>query len=370
MSINRIPLVNFSAYYHKSHNNIIKILQNVISQAHFINSIEKATFEDNFARYIGVKYCVGVGNGTDALEIAIKALQMPEHSEIITHSNTFISTALGIVNNGLIPVFVDINEETLMIDVDKIEENINVNTKAICFAHLFGTSPNMNKLIEIAKKYNLYLIEDCCQSHGSRYNNIISGNFGDVGCFSFYPSKNLGCFGDGGTIITNNDNLYNNIKLLHNLGSKIKNNHEIIGRNSRLDSIQAAILDYKLLDLDTNNDLRRQHAELYYKLLSHNKYIKLLKIEDNVVPVWHLFIIRVLNNKRSELINYLNHLNIETGIHYPIPIHKQQAFKDYNHILLPNTELIATELLSLPMYPELLPHYIIFICDSINNFFF
>lgn len=354
-----------------------------ITNSQFIQGEDTKLFEKEFASFIGVKYCIGVGNGTDALEIAIKSLNLEPGSEIILQPNTFIATALGISNNNLIPVFVDINPDTLMIDHTQIESKITNKTRALCIVHLYGTSPNMNEILRIKKQYNLLLIEDCAQSHGSLYNGQYSGTFGDIACFSFYPGKNLGCYGDGGAITTNSGELFQCIKLIHNLGSEVKYHHIIKGRNSRLDTIQAGILRIKLKYLDKNNELRRQNAKLYNKLLENVKGIKTLSILENVMPVWHLYIIRVLgkdnttndtvnNNeisKREALQLYLKENGIETGIHYPIPIHKQKAYLEYNKDSYHITDIISNEILSLPMYPELSHDKIEYICKKINEFF-
>jgi dTDP-4-amino-4,6-dideoxygalactose transaminase len=340
-----------------------------ITNTQFISGNEKNAFEKEFADYIGVKYCIGVGNGTDALEIGIQSLDFEPGSEILTQPNSFIATALGISTNNLKPVFVDIEPDTLMIDHTKITSRITSKTKAICIVHLYGTSPNITEILRITKLYNLKLIEDCAQSHGSLYNGKKTGTFGDIACFSFYPGKNLGCFGDGGAILTNSLETYNKIKLLHNLGSENKYYHEIKGRNSRLDNIQAGILRVKLKYLDINNVHRQYNASIYYEQLKNIKNIKTINIIENCNPVWHLYIIRVLDGKRDVLQKYLKENNIETGIHYPIPIHKQKAYIEYNNENYPNTELVSSELLSLPMYPELEIPKIIYICATIKSFF-
>jgi dTDP-4-amino-4,6-dideoxygalactose transaminase len=357
----------------KSDNNVIleieKSIQNNIKNGDFVNGNDKKLFEEEFAYYIGTKYSIGVGNGTDALELAIKSLKIEEKSEIITHPNSFISTTLSIVNNNHIPIFVDIDENTLMINVDKIEEKITEKTKALCIAHLFGSSPNMEKIMHIVKKYRIYLIEDCAQSHGSYYNGQKSGTFGDISCFSFYPSKNLGCYGDGGAICTNNQTLYDNICLLKKLGSYEKYYYSIKGRNTNLDNIQAGILRIKLKKLDENNAIRREIVNIYKNELKDCKEIVIPSISNNCESVFHFFMIRVLNNKRNEIIQYLRNSNIETNIHYPVPIHKQESFKEYNHKSYPICELMSSQILSLPLYPGLTKDEIIYVCNKIKEFY-
>jgi dTDP-4-amino-4,6-dideoxygalactose transaminase len=357
----------------KSDNNISseieKSIQNNIKNGDFINGKDKKLFEEEFASYIGTKYCIGVGNGSDALEIAIKSLEIEENSEIITHPNSFISTTLAIVNNKHIPIFVDIDENTLMIDVDKIEEKITRKTKALCMAHLFGSSPNMVKIMYIVKKYGLYLIEDCAQSHGSSYNGQKSGTFGDISCFSFYPSKNLGCYGDGGAICTNNQKLYNNICLLKKLGSYEKYYYSIKGRNTNLDNIQAGILRIKLKKLDENNEARREIVNIYKNELKECEGILIPTINDNCESVWHFFMIRVLNNKRNEMTEYLRNANIETNIHYPVPIHKQESFNEYSCESYPICEIMSSQILSLPLYVGLTKDEIIYVSNKIKEFY-
>jgi len=348
---------------------IIKSIVDNVNNNDFINGKEKILFEKEFANFIGTNYCIGVGNGTDALEIAIQSLELENESEIIVQSNTYISTVLGITQNKLSPIFVDIDNSTMMMDVNKIEEKITNKTKAICVVHLFGNSPNMDKILEITRRNNLYLIEDCAQSHGSYYKTNRTGSMGDVSCFSFYPGKNIGCYGDGGAICTNNEIFYNRIKLLHNLGFEIKNNHLIKGRNSRLDTIQAGILRIKLNYLDKCNEKRINIADTYLRELKNIKKIILPIVDNNIKSVWHLFVIRVLNNKREDLKEDLYKNGIETGIHYPIPIHKQVAFKEYNNQSYAICEQISNEILSLPIYPELDIDNVLFICNKIKLFF-
>ena len=255
------------------------------------------------------------------LATPIQCLELPDNAEIITQGNTFISTCLGGLNNGIKIRLVDINPETYMIDETKIESLINENTKVIIPVHLYGNCANMDKIMEIAKKYNLYVIEDCAQAHGCLYKGRKVGSFGDLACFSFYPGKNLGAFGDGGAIITNKDKFNDKIRKIKNLGSIKKYHHEIIGRNSRLDSIQAAVLNVKLKYLDIKNKKRRDVANLYNKLLNNIKDLELPKIETYCIPVYHLFVIRLENeNIRNKLQKYLKNNGIDTGIHYPISI--------------------------------------------------
>ena len=365
--MNNINFLNLKKNYLSSKKEIDEEIMKVINTTSFIQGNIVTKFENNFANYIGSKHCIGVGNGTDALEIAINCLNLPPNSEIITQGNTFIATCLGALNNGFKIRLVDINPNTYMIDETKIESLINENTKVIIPVHLYGNSANMDKIMKIAKKYNLYIIEDCAQAHGCLYNDKKVGTFGDLACFSFYPGKNLGAFGDGGAIVTNNDKLNQRIRKIKNLGSIIKYHHEILGRNSRLDSIQAAVLNVKLKYLDNNNKKRRDVADLYNKLLNNIKQIKLHKIEYNCIPVYHLFVIRLENEEiRNKLQKYLKDNGIETGIHYPISIKDLKCIDNNDKTDI--SDNYSKKILSLPMYPELEKGEINYICKKINNF--
>lgn len=364
-----IKFLDLKKNYLSSKKEIDAEIQKVIDTTSFINGNIVEEFENNFSKYIGIKHCIGVGNGTDALEIAINSLQLPPNSEIITQGNTFVATCLGALNNNFKIRLTDINPETYMIDVSQIENLINKNTKVIIPVHLYGHSADMDKIMEIAKKYNLYVIEDCAQAHGCLYKGKRVGTFGNLSCFSFYPGKNLGAFGDGGCIITNDDKLNERIRKIKNLGSIIKYHHEILGRNSRLDSIQSAILNVKLKYLDNNNYKRRKVADKYFNLLKDIREIILPKIENYCIPVFHLFVIRLQNEEiRDNLKKFLNNNNIETGIHYPISINNLKSIKnvqDKTNI----SDNYSKRILSLPMYPELLSEEINYVCSKIKEFF-
>lgn len=342
-------------------------INNNLQKCNYILGDEVKLFENNFASYIGVKYCIGVGNGTDALEIAICALDLPPESEIIVQGNTYIATCLSVINNSYKLVLCDVDKDTHMINIDEIKKKITHKTKAIILVHLYGFMTNMDKILEICEKYNLYLIEDCAQSHGATYLNKRAGSFGIMSCFSFYPSKNLGAYGDGGCIATNDDKLNEKIRKLSNLGCKIKYNHEIIGRNSRLDTIQASILNVKLKYLDTNNNKRLNNALLYSELLGKNQNIILPIILKETIPVYHLYVIRA--KKRDLLQKYLSAHGIETLIHYPVPLCNTPALQSYIDNITKNVSELCDEIISLPMYPELERDEIIYICNKINDFY-
>lgn len=346
-----------------------KINEIFFNKSNFISGDDVQEFEVNFSNYIGSKYCIGLANGTDALEIALHSLQLNKEDEIITQANTYVASCLGVSNNNLNLKIVDINKDTYQMDLDMLEKSITTKTKVILVVHLTGACCNMNKLLEIVNKHNLILIEDCAQSHGALYNNKKLGTFGLLSTFSFYPGKNLGAFGDAGAICTNNEKLANYIMKYKNNGCIEKYKHEIIGRNSRLDTIQASILSIKLQNLDLNNAKRRDNAYLYNELLKNIDDIECPTIEEGCLPVYHLYTIKT--NYRTELIKYLKEKNIETGIHYPISIYELECYKDklitseYPVHSIENSKKI----LSLPMYPDLTKEEIMIVCDNIKNFF-
>ena len=365
----KIKFLDLKENYLSIKEEIDREIHKVIDTTSFINGPIVEEFENNFSKYIGVKHCIGVGNGTDALEIAIQSLDLPPNSEIITQGNTFMATCLGVINNSFSLRLVDIYDENYMINVDEIEKIINEKTKVIIPVHMYGHSANMNKIINIAKKHNLYVIEDCAQAHGCLYNGQRVGSFGDIACFSFYPGKNLGAFGDGGAITTNNDILNEKIRMLKNLGSRQKYNHEIIGRNSRLDSLQAAILNVKLKYLDDNNKKRRDIAEQYNAIFKDYSYLKIPKVEKYCIPVYHLYVIQVKNDViRNKLQKYLQEKSIETGIHYPISIQDSLCIKT-NNDSVPISNKQSRKILSLPIYPELSKNKVNYIINNIIEFY-
>jgi dTDP-4-amino-4,6-dideoxygalactose transaminase len=294
---------------------------------------------------------VGVNSGSDALFLVLKALQIGRDDEVITVSHTFISSVDSIVRNGAKPVFIDINPDTYCIDTSQIEKKITKKTKAILPVHLYGNPVNMDSIMETAKKYNLYVIEDACQAHGAKYKCKRVGGIGDVGCYSFYPVKNLGAYGDGGMVVTDNAELAEKIRKLRNYGQPKKYEHDFVGVNSRLDEIQAACLRVKLKHLDRWNQGRRQIASLYATLLKNIPVITPGQSEF-AEHVYHLYVIR--SEHRDSLQEKLSKKNIHTQIHYPIPVHKQKAYQELGfNVTLPVTEQICKEILSLPMHPFL-----------------
>jgi dTDP-4-amino-4,6-dideoxygalactose transaminase len=363
----KINFVDLGKPYKKHKKEIDKAIQKVLDNHNFVLGEELFLFEKEFAEYCGAKYCVGVASGTDALMLSLKALGVGPGDEVITVANSFIATAASISLVGAKPVLTDIDKNTYNIDVSKIEEKINKKTKVILPVHLYGRPADMDPIIALAKKYKLKILEDACQAHGAKYKNRRIGSIGDITAFSFYPVKNLGAYGEAGAITTNNSHLAEKIRMLRNHGQKVKYKHVFKGYNSRLDTIQAAVLRVKLKYLDEGNTKRRKLAELYNKLFK-NMDIKTPNISEDFYSVFHLYVIEV--KKRRELMNVLKKYGISTQIHYPIPIHLQIACKDlgYKKGSFKITEQCSKNTLSLPMYPELTENEVRYIASSVKKF--
>jgi dTDP-4-amino-4,6-dideoxygalactose transaminase len=325
-------------------------------------------FEKEFANYLGSRYCVGLNSGLDALILAFRALNIGDGDEVIVPANTYIASVLGISENGATPVFVE-PDEYHNINADKIEEKITERTKAILVVHLHGQAADMQKIKDIADKHNLYLIEDCAQSHGAHFEGKMTGTWGDIGCFSFYPTKNLGAFGDSGSVVTDNPEIYEKIKMLRNYGSKVKYHNEILGVNSRLDEIQAALLSVKL---GHYKEIRKEREETAKKYLENISNINLVSpvIREGSEHVWHLFTLKVNNGKRDIFQKYLAEHEIATQIHYPIPPHLSEAYQylggkegDY-----PITEDYAATLVSLPLYEGMTDEEVNYVINVVNKY--
>lgn len=335
----------------------------VLNSGLYLLGEKNEEFYEHFALFCGTKYAIGVANGLDALSLIIKAYGFRAGDEIIVPANTYIASILAISQNGCTPVLVEPDIKTYNINFDLIEEKITFRTKAIMVVHLYGQAVQMKRIWEIAKKYNLKIIEDSAQAHGALYQGRRTGNLGDASGFSFYPGKNLGCLGDGGAITTNDESLYNRLKALANYGSHIKYQHIYQGQNSRLDEIQAGILDVKLKRLDEDNQRRREIAQ-YYRLNIKNPLILLPEVKNEDGHVWHLFVIRI--QKRELFQEYLYKNGIETIIHYPIPPHKQKAYVEWKDLSLPITEQIHKEVLSLPISPVMTDNEVRKVVEVIN----
>jgi dTDP-4-amino-4,6-dideoxygalactose transaminase len=341
-------------------------IEKVMSSGGFILGEDVGLFEQEFSAYCGVKYGIGVNSGTDALFLACLACGIGKGDEVITPAYTYIATSLGISMAGAIPVFADVEEKTYSIDILKIEKAITKKTKAILLVHLYGHPADMDPIIQIAKKHKLKVIEDCAQAHGALYKNKKVGSFGDVACFSFYPTKNLGAFGDGGMVITNSEEIREKMILLRDYGRKGRYEHIIKGYNSRLDTLQAAVLRVKLKHLDEWNEKRRKNAALYTKLFKESKLDIILPLEEAYAKhVYHLYAVRVKD--RKDVMEKLADKGVRTLIHYPIPVHLQECYKElkYKKGDFPIAEKCCEEIMSLPMYPELTEEEIRYVVEQL-----
>lgn len=363
----QIPFVSFKPMEQELDTDIRNAFERVYNRSWYIEGAEDEAFEKSFADYCGAEYCIGVGNGLDALMLILKALEIGAGDEVIVPSNTYIATALAVTYVGAEVVFVEPDIRTFNIDVDRIEEAITNKTKAIMPVHLYGQPCNMDKIMDIAQKHNLYVIEDCAQAHGATYKEKKVGTFGIAAGFSFYPGKNLGALGDGGAVVTSDASLAKKVRALGNYGSDYKYHHIYKGNNSRLDEFQAAFLSVKLPHLDRMNDARRAIAARYLTGIKREDII-LPCVWDGVSPVWHIFGIRC--KRRDELEAYLKEKGISTNKHYPIPMHLQECYKDlgYGKGKYPIAEEISDTQLSLPMYYGMTDAEVQYVIDSINSF--
>lgn len=363
----KVPFVSFIPMEKELDKDIRKAFERVYTRSWYIEGAEDEQFEKAFANYCGVDYCVGVGNGLDALMLALKAIGVGAGDEVIVPSNTYIATALAVTYVGATPVFVEPDIRTFNIDPTKIEPCITSKTKAVIPVHLYGQPCEMDLIVEIAKKHNLYIVEDCAQAHGAKYNDKLIGSFGDAAGFSFYPGKNLGALGDAGATITNNKVLADKIRALGNYGSDYKYHHIYKGNNSRLDEIQASFLLAKLPHLDRMNAERQRIAKRYL-LGINNPEVILPHVPDYAEPVWHIFGIRC--ERRDELESFLNMNEIGTNKHYPIPMHLQECYKDlgYKEGDFPVAEEISRTELSLPMYYGMTDEEIDYVIKKVNEF--
>jgi dTDP-4-amino-4,6-dideoxygalactose transaminase len=364
-----IPLVDLSRQYKELKPQIKNAVLGVFEKCNFVLGEQVKKFEDEFAYFCGSKYCIGVGSGRDALLLSLRALNIEEGDEVITVPNTFIATVFPIVEVGAKPVFVDINPDTYQIDIAALERAITKKTRAIIPVHLYGIPCEMDKILKIAKKYKLFVIEDAAQAHGSTYKGKKCGSFGDLGAFSFYPGKNLGAAGEGGAIVTNKKGLADKIRAMRDVGQTQKYIHTYFGYNSRLDTIHAAVLLAKLTRLDAWNAKRRKVAVLYTKLLSDLPVVLPPKLTKDYKCNYHLYVIRT--EERDKLMNFLKENGIFCGIHYPIPVHLQKALKKlgYRKKSFPITEKYASEILSLPMFPQMKEQEVREVSRAIHKFF-
>ena len=346
-----VSFVDLQREYASIKPEIDKAISRVIESGWFVLGKEVALFEEAFSKYIGVRHAIGVNSGSDALFLALRALGIGSSDEVITVSHTVAPTADAIRRCGAKPVFIDISPETYCIDAEKIEEKVTNKTKAILPVHLYGHPADLDHIRELAKLHGLSVVEDACQAHGAEYKRKKVGSFGNAGCFSFYPTKNLGSYGDGGMVVTNNEDVAEHVKMLRNYGQSRKYHNDFAGINSRLDELQAAMLRVKLSRLDEWNEKRRRLAELYKEILGQADVV-LPSEKPYAKHVYHLFVIRLAGRDNCQ--RFLQKSGIQTQIHYPIPVHKQKAYAAFESTKdLSVTETICSEILSLPLYPSL-----------------
>ena len=371
-----IPFYNLADLNSKYKAKFLESVSRVIDSGTYMIGKETKTFENNFAKYCGTDFCIGVGNGLDALTLTLRAYielgVIKNGDEVIVPANTYIATILSITANKLIPVLVEPDILTYNIDHKKIEEHITSKTKAILVVHLYGQTSNMNPIMEIAQRYNIKVVEDAAQAHGAKYMGKMAGALGDAGCFSFFPGKNLGALGDAGAVTTDDRRLSEMIRSLRNYGEAIYDDisnrkylNSYKGVNSRMDEMQAAFLCTKLSDLEADTQKRRSIANAYLTGINNPKLV-LPYVPEWANPAWHLFVIRT--KKRNKLKSYLYDSGVATLIHYPIPPHKQQAFSEYSHLFFPITEQINDEVLSIPISPYLTIMDQNHIIDVLNNY--
>lgn len=364
----KVPFLSLKEVTDLHNKEINEAASRVVNSGWYLQGKENEQFEADYAKYIGSKYCIGVANGLDALIWILRAYielgRMKKGDEVIVPANTYIATILAITENGLTPVLVEPKYETLEIDDELIEAAITPRTKAIMIVHLYGRNAYTKKIGEICKKHNLYLFEDNAQAHGCLFEGKKTGSLGDAAGHSFYPGKNLGALGDGGAVTTDDKEVADTVRALANYGSKVKYVFDYTGRNSRLDEIQAAILDVKLKYLDQDNDKRKKVAKLYYEGIK-NPAVILPETKDFASNVFHLF--PVLTEKRDEFQQYLKSKEIGTVIHYPIPPHKQKCYEAWKGLSFPITERIHNNELSLPMGPAITEEQVRYVIDAINE---
>lgn len=364
-----IPFVDLNAQYLTLKGDIDNAISNILQKASFIGGEEVKKFESGFADFLGVKHAIGCANGTDSIEILLKALGIGKDDEVIVPAMSWISTAEAVGNVGATPIFVDIEEAYFTINPDLIEAKITSKTKAIIPVHLYGQVCDMDKIVAIAKKHNLFILEDVAQAHNAKYKSQLTGTFGDCASFSFYPGKNLGAYGDSGGMTTNNDEIAATARMIANHGQTTKHTHLIEGRNSRLDTLQASVLSVKLPHLEKWTLARIDNAAKYSESLSQVNELKLPNVRENSRHVFHLYVIRT--KRRKELQQYLNNQGIQTAIHYPKSLPFLDCYKkdNYSESDFPVSAKIQSEILSIPMFAELTEGQIEIVCNGIKAFF-
>lgn len=361
-----IPFVDLRKQFDRHQSEFLHAIEGVLHSAAFVLGPDVEEFEKEFAAFVGIPFCVGVASGTDALHLAMRAAEIGPGDEVITVTNTFYATTAAIELAGARPVLVDCDPDTYLIDVDAAERAVTARTRAIIPVHLYGQAAPMEAVVDVAVKNDLTIIEDACQAHGTRYKDRGVGTFGTAAAFSFYPGKNLGAFGDGGAVTTEDEKVYSRLQALRNYGSPQKYQHPTFGTNSRLDSLQAAVLRVKLRHLEEWNMARAQAAERYRKNLADTEGIQLPEHAAHSTHVYHLFVVQV-QGRRDEILKALAAREIYCGIHYPIPLHLQQAYRylGYKPGDFPVAEAAAQRILSLPMFPEITEQQIDRVCEEL-----
>lgn len=366
-----IPFVDLKAQYATIKAEIDAAVSGVLERCDFILGKAVDEFERDFAAYVGAKHCVSVASGTDALFLALKALEIGVGDDVLVPANTYIATALAVTQTGARPVFVDMHPASFNMDPADLEDRITPKTRAVIPVHLYGQPADMNTIMAFARKHGLKVVEDACQAHGAMYAGMRCGTFGDAAAFSFYPGKNLGAYGDGGAITTSDPVLAEKVKLLRNYGQRVKYEHDMKGGNSRLDTLQAAVLSVKLKRLDGWCRKRFAHAVRYCGLLKDERFVKTPVFDSfaELSHVFHLFVVRV--PRRNELLAHLKDKGVNCVIHYPIPIHLQKAYCElgYSRGAFPESESAADEIISLPMFPELTGDQIEYVVDQLRAFY-
>jgi len=364
-----VPFLDLKAHLPQIRAEIEERFSRIIDNTAFVCGKEVKEFEETFSKLHSVKYAVGLSSGTNGNHLAGLCCGIGRGDEVIVPVNTFIATAEGISQTGATPVFVDVEERTFNIDVNKIEERITPHTKAINPVHLYGQPANLKPIKETAEKYNLFVIEDSAQAHIAEYNQRRVGGIGDIASWSFYPGKNLGAWGEAGAVTTNNEEMYIKAKKMRDHGSERKYYHDLIGFNYRMSEFQAAVLDVKIKHIEEWTKMRRRNAEIYNELLAEIDQIKTPSELEGVKHVFHLYVVRAKNRDRLQI--FLKENGINTGLHYPIPLHLTQAYAHLGHEKgdFPAAEKLAGEILSLPMYPELSVEQIEYVCEKIRAFY-
>ena len=366
----RVPFVDLRAQYATIRAEIDAAVRAVLEHGSFVLGEDVAEFERTFAAFCGVREAVGVGNGTDALVLALTALGVRTGDEVITAANTFVATAEAIVHAGALPVLVDAVPGTYTIDPARVEQAITPRTRAIIPVHLYGQAAEMDPLLAIARRHGLVVVEDASQAHGATYRGRVVGGLGDAACFSFYPSKNLGAYGDAGAVVTSDADIALRVRTLRDHGGMAHYQHEVVGYNSRMDALQAAVLTVKLRHLEEWNHRRREHARLYSRLLAEVPAVETPVIRGDGAHVFHLYVVALTAGNRDALRIHLSNRGVQTGIHYPAPVHLTGAFRSLGHAsgAFPVAEQASRQILSLPMYPELQPDAVAHVVEEVRGF--